>query len=475
MPTMVSDRQGLALTGTTESIEAYDRALDRLVRFQAEVVDETRASMDADPGFVMGRLLSVYLSLMSTDGGDVARARSTLDEAKQASGSRSLQPRERAHLAAAETWVAGDLLGAGRLLDDITVEHPQDLLALAVGHQIDFLSGNALNLRDRIGRALAVWAPDDPRFGFVSGMHAFGLEECNLYDQAREAGYAALDAHAEDVWAIHAVVHTYEMQGRVRDGVRFMRQREADWVTGNFLNVHNSWHYALYLLDAGDAPAALDLYDRAVRHAGSSDVAFELLDASGLLWRLWLDAVDVGGRFRPLADAWAAVLRPGFYPFNDMHAVIAFVGAGDLERARDLVVALEQVVESGDRSTSGWAMTARVGLDVCRGVLHHGEGAYAAAIGDLWGVRARLHEFGGSHAQRDVVERTLIEAAIRSGRFDLASALVSERLAVRERSAYSWTIRRRVLAGTGRSAAAEAAGRRAAEIEAEGREALVNP
>ena len=63
------------MTGAAEALEAYERAIDHLVRFQAEVVDETKAAIEADPGFVMGQVLSIYLSLLSTDGADVARAR----------------------------------------------------------------------------------------------------------------------------------------------------------------------------------------------------------------------------------------------------------------------------------------------------------------------------------------------------------------------------------------------------------------
>jgi len=29
----------------------------------------------------------------------------------------------------------------------------------------------------------------------------------------------------------------------------------------------------------------------------------------------------------------AGALTPGYYPFNDMHAIMAYVGAGDLARA----------------------------------------------------------------------------------------------------------------------------------------------
>ena len=111
-----------------------------------------------------------------------------------------------------------------------------------------------------------------------------------------------------------------------------MRDREADWATGNFLNVHNSWHYALYLLQGGDVPGALAVYDRVLHHDGSQDVALELLDASSLLWRLHLEGETVGDRWRSLAQAWGRQLTPGYYPFNDVHAAMAFIGAGDLER-----------------------------------------------------------------------------------------------------------------------------------------------
>ena len=37
-------------------------------------------------------------------------------------------------------------------------------------------------------------------------------------------------------------------------------------------------------------------------------------------------------------------------------------------------------------------------------------------LAELLPIRTRVHEFGGSHAQRDAVERTLLEAAIRAGR-----------------------------------------------------------
>jgi hypothetical protein len=458
------DQRGLATTGSPEAIAAFDRAMDHLIRFQIEVVEEVAAILASDPSCVMGAVLRAYLSLMSTEGSGVAVAQDALEGLPIET--MDLLPRERAHLEAASRWIAGNLAGAGASLSAISIEHPRDLLALAVGHQLDFFTGNAGSLRDRVGRALYAWRPDDPQLGFVQGMYAFGLEECNLYRLSEEFGQRAVNANADDVWAIHAVVHTHEMQGQIPEGIRFMRARQADWAAGNFLNVHNSWHFALYLLEGGDVAGALDVYDRILHNEESKDAALELLDATALLWRLHLEDTSVGDRWQPLAEAWARSLSPGFYPFNDMHAAMAFVGTGDLVRAHELLSDLEHAIETGDQSTTSWLMTARVGLPVCRSILHFGEGNYRLVVDELLPKLDDFHEFGGSHAQRDAIERTLLESAIRARMYDTALALVSERLGVREASSYAWSKRARVLEDTAHRAESESASARAHSLTA---------
>jgi hypothetical protein len=460
---MAMDGRGLEMTGPAAAVATYDRAIDHLIRFQPEVMDVC-AEVAEEGDCVLAGVLGAYLALMSTEAGAVAGAQQALAAAPVSDGPgfASLLPRERAHLAAARRWAAGDMTGAGALLSEISVRWPRDLMALSVGHQVDFFTGDAVTLRDRIGRALDAWHDDDPQAGFVHGMYAFGLEECNLYGLSADTGQRAVEWNPDDVWGIHAVVHTHEMQGQIPEGIRFLRDREAQWQTGNFLNVHNSWHYALYLLQGNDVPGALAVYDRVLHHSGSQDVALELLDATALLWRLQLEGISAGDRWPPLAQAWARLLEPGFYPFNDMHAIMAFVAVGDLDRAAEVVAALERVAAEGDpaaTATTGWQMTSGVGLPVCRSMLHFGRGRYQLVLDELMPIRTRVHEFGGSHAQRDAVERTLLEAAIRAGRTDLALALVSERLAVRECNTYAWSKRAGLLAAADQAGAATAAAR----------------
>ncbi len=342
-------------------------------------------------------------------------------------------------------------VGAAEQLTALSVEFPRDALALAVGHQLDLFLADALGLRDRIGGALVIWDETDPWFGFLLGMQAFGLEECGLYPRAEAAGMRALELEPSDVWAHHAVMHVYEMQGRFDIGLRFADERRTDWAKGNFFVPHNSWHEAPVHLETDDTAAALAIYDRVLHNAESGDVALEMLDAASLLWRLHLGDHEVGDRWHPLAEAWAGKAEQCWYVFNDMHAAMAFVGAGRLDDAHALVDQLETYLAANpDRSVSNVAMTAEVGLAVCSAIVAFGEDRYGEVTTLLYPIRRIIQRFGGSHAQRDAVARTLLEAAIRNRETALATSLVSERLSVNERSPFNWLQLSRI--GLGRDA-----------------------
>jgi tetratricopeptide (TPR) repeat protein len=448
-----TDAHGNPTSGARDAVERYDTALDRLLRYHPDVVTLTASLMENEPDFGMGQILMGYLCLTSTDTPDLAGAQA----AAAALDGIALNEREAAHRAVIGAWLDGDWHGAARQLDALLIRWPSDLLALLVGHQLDFFTGDAANLRDRVGRSFGAVDPKHPHHGFVRGMYAFGLEESGHYEQAEAHGHAALEINPDDVWATHAVVHTYEMRGLVDTGIHFLRDREKDWAKDNLFTVHNWWHLALYLLEAERPSDSLVIYDTQVHGELSGGVPLEMLDASALLWRLLLDGVDTGGRFSTLADAWAT--RTGdepWYTFNDLHAVMALSGAGRIDDARSVIDRLDRYVTSGGNrdEASNVAMTAEIGLPASRAAVAFVEGRHADVVAELAPIRARFQRFGGSHAQRDVLQRTLLEAAILSGQLNLARALIRERLAARQFSVYALRHQAEVLRRTGDNDAA---------------------
>ena len=129
-------------------------------------------------------------------------------------GRRQRHARECAHRAALDRLARGDWAGAGDMWGEILREHPRDALALQWAHLFDFYRGDAVQLAERVAPLLVDWPEDDPLHPYVLALHAFGLEESARYAEAEAVGRRALAADPRVPWAIHAVAHVMEMQGR---------------------------------------------------------------------------------------------------------------------------------------------------------------------------------------------------------------------------------------------------------------------
>jgi hypothetical protein len=338
------------------------------------------------------------------------------------------------------------------LYGDIAIEYPRDLVALQTAHVCDFYLGDSLMLRDRPAQLLPHWNAEVPGYGYLLGMYAFGLEETANYSRAEDVGRHALDLNARDPWAVHAVQHVFEMQGRVHDGIEWLTATSPNWAD-SALAFHNWWHLALHHLELEDMAAALDLYDRVV-HPKESVVALELVDASQLLWRIALRGIDVGARWQELADCWAKPAEGGFYAFNDVHALMAYAQAGREQPTRQLLATL--AARAGDADPNG-VTTRDIGLPLARAIVALAEGRHAEAVSLLLPIRSRSNRIGGSHAQRDLVQLTCIEAALRGGNGRLARALASERTEQKPASPFNWRLTARALGANGDAAGAKAA------------------
>ena len=408
------DAQGHAVTGATPaSLAAYECALGAVLAWRGGAGVPLDDAIAEAPGFVMAHALQAYRLVCSRDPARVRSAQAVLELA----AALPANEREAAHLAAIASVLADDYDFARETLTDLLRQHPCDVLALHAAHALDYLSGDAERLSSRVAELLPLWSDRLPAYHAVLSMHAFGLVEHGDCEGAEQTALAALALDPLDARAHHAMAHVFEMTDRAEAGARWLRDHLACWAQESVVATHCWWHLALFELDRGRVAEALMIYDQRVRIGltratdiddvtANASVA-DLIDASALLWRLQLRGCDVGTRWRELAEAWSAHTDDAFCSFTDVHAMLALVGARDWHRARRLERSL---AISASLPTRYGKTTRMLGLPACRALLAFGRGDCAQAIGLLAGLPALAHRLGGSHAQRDVLHLTLLQA-----------------------------------------------------------------
>jgi len=437
---MLKDVRGIAVsTSNPPSLDAYEQAAQQMLAFSTAALPTIEGALARDPDFVMGHCLKAALLVGATEKPLEPVLREAVEAGEHhAAGATA---REQLHLAAARAWLERDFARSIDLYGRIAVEYPRDTVAIQTAHIGHFALGQPGMLRDHLAQVLHAWDESVPGYGYMLGMYAFGLEENGDYARAEEVGRRAVALDPADAWASHAVAHVMEMNARLGEGIAWLEEGSRHWAPDNGFAFHNYWHLALYHLDRGDAASALALYDRKIRPA-RSEVVLELVDATALLWRMFLLGHDTGTRLQALADDWRPRLGEGYYAFNDAHAVMAFVAAGREEEAREHLAAVEaSAVAPG---TNG-RVVREVGLPICRAIVAFGRSDHEGCIEALYPVRHAAIRFGGSNAQRDVLSLTLIEAALRAGRTALARALASERVRLRPASPPAWHLTSRAL------------------------------
>src|SRR5215813_1633992 len=302
-----------------------DRALELMLTSRGNPLVEVNRVLADNPEFVFAHCLRAAIIVR----GDHGAARSKLVAKINAVETNCSNPDDsaRRHVSAARAWLEGDQALAVERYGAILIDQPRDILALAVVHAIDFRLGQRRMLRDRVAQVMTEWNETLPGYASVLAMYAFGLEENGQYRRAEEMARRALALDPGHPGAIHVIAHVMEMQGRNREGLKFLAETESAWKDTTGISVHLAWHRALFHLDADDAESALAVYDAQIVNPREADRS-ELADATALLWRLELLNFRVDERWKPLADRWQTQDLTGARPFYVAHAMMALAATG---------------------------------------------------------------------------------------------------------------------------------------------------
>jgi tetratricopeptide (TPR) repeat protein len=414
----LSDRYGLTLSTTSApAARHYQEGMDRLLSYGFGADQSFAAAVAADEGFALGHAGAALFSLFQGDG---ASAKASIERARGLTG--GVTRRERQHVEALAAIAGGESARGLAQIEEHVKEFPRD--ALLVNQ-----AGSTIGLGGRADREAL-------RVGFIEGLaHAYGddwwyqsalgftYHEVGRYEESRRLSERSLAQYQGNANASHNIAHVCYETVDNEGGIAML----SDWLGGYDrrapFHCHLAWHLALFELQCGRPERALAIHERDI--APSSNPRLAMIDGSALLWRFGLYEYQKGPLpWRRLADLATRVTRPGFI-FGDVHAALAYASAGDDAALSTLITGLEAL------HAKGHPIAGTVALPLARGVAAYVAGDYARALGLMESVDGEIHRVGGSHAQWELFEETMVVCLLRLGRLDQAQRLIRRRLGVR--------------------------------------------
>jgi hypothetical protein len=390
-----------------EGFLAYERRAERILE-----------ASQANPDSCMANVYSGMLWMLLEARAAPIRAGKYLKAAERAAPLATR--REQLNVAVLRAWVADDVPLTLRLCDELSDEFPRDLVMVKVHQYLEFNRGNSPAMLKVALKVLDASA----EVSYAHGMAAFGYEQCHLLAEAETAARRALSLRDKEPWAQHALAHVLLTRGHIDEGSQFLEQVANTWTGLNsFMLTHLWWHLALFYISQGrdaDALRAFDQHCWGVAKTYSQDQ----VGAVSLLARLELAGIDVGSRWEDVADHLQARAADTVQPFLTLQYLYGLARAGRPEADELLEVVREFSKIAPGYSRRTWAQVA---LPAAEGLHAYAKCDYPRAWDQLSVAIPRLNEVGGSHAQRDLFEQILLDAALKSGRLMAAQQMLELR------------------------------------------------
>ena len=421
----LKSRNGLTVTtNSPAAADLYQEGLDLVLSQNYGPDAKLEAAIQADEGFAMAHVVQAYVLHLQTN---VPAARAAAEKAVELSAGCSREEQQIARIV--HSFTHGKGTEAIGLVHEHLDEFPTDTLAMRVAQRLYMLGCFGSGVPDFPNHLMAMMRKVAPANGddwAFLGQYAFAHHETNQPEKAMDLATRSLEGNPQNAVASHSVTHSYFEQGDAANGGRWLGDWLDGWDRRASYNTHLSWHLALFELAQGRYSQALELYETHIRPGVQARNLANLQDAASLMWRLQIYSGEEPGKpWDEVRDmALPAAETPG-PAFRDCHAALAFAGAGDAESTQKFVDRVKAQGEKGDD------LSREMVLPIALGAAAFAAGDYDEAADLMGPTYPMLARIGGSHAQREVFEDTLLETYIRAGRYDEAKAMLDERLSRR--------------------------------------------
>jgi hypothetical protein len=416
---MLTDRYGLALTTSSAAArDAYVAGCDcTLSAAYGDALNLTRA-VEADPNLAVAHAALARAKFLVAD---VPAARAAAAKARELAAHAT--PREQSHVDALCLAVEGKPVEALAATRMHLAEYPRDAVVAAPATGVFGLIGfsgrqgrepEQVEFLERLKPHLA----DDWWFQMV---YAFALEEMGRLDEALELIERSMAAFPKSAHGAHIKAHVLYEMGENRSGLDYLDSWLPAYERQGLMHCHISWHVALFSLVLGDVERAWATYRAQVHPGGAWGPALNVAtDGPAFLWR-----AELAGQprrpelWREVKDYVLTSFPKAGVAFVDVHRALACVAAEDPDGLAAVAAELEE------RAATGRSPAGDVVPRIAKGLALYGKGDLAGAIAVLEKVLPETVRIGGSRAQRDLVENTLIAAYLKFGRAADAKRLVT--------------------------------------------------
>ncbi|HEY1260194.1 MAG TPA: hypothetical protein VGF34_13185 [Stellaceae bacterium] len=418
---MLADRFGLPLsTSCTVARDAYVDASERALTFYPGALAAYDRAIAADPDFALAHAGKAQVLLRE---GNIAGARAALVVAKELAV--GLTEREASHIAIFDFSSSGQTEAAIATVHKHLAAWPLDALVISIAANPNGLIGGSgrLGQKHQIAELMDSVAPhygDD--YWFLS-YHAMALSEDGRLAEARPKIERSVALNPKNAHGAHGFAHVCYESGEPDTARAFLLPWLVEYPRDGFFYGHLSWHLSLVEIALGHVAEAQELYRDAIelgRHSGGPQQ--KVSDGCAFLWR-----AELAGYPRDAA-AWRVIYdyarenlpRPGS-GLADLHVILAHAVTGEDAALEARNRQIEQLAAAG-RYPSGSYLPA-----LARGFAAFERRDFAATIEALAPLADQNERIGGSRAQHDLIEFTLLKAYLASRRLEEAKGLMSAR------------------------------------------------
>jgi tetratricopeptide (TPR) repeat protein len=418
---MLTDRYDLPVsTASAAARDAYVQGYDLALTMYPGAVEAFDRALALDPGLALAHTGKAQVLMRE---GKVPAARAAVAAAREMAGRASA--REAGHVRFFDLAVSGQSDAAIAALYPHLADFPRDALMIATATNPNGLIGSSgrIGQKRQIAGLLDSLAPhygDD--YWFLS-YHAIALGEDGRVAEARPKIDRSVRLNRKNAHCAHGMAHVCYESGDGDGGRHFLSSWLAEYPREGAFHGHLSWHLALFELDAGNWTAARQLYREAIapdRHPGGPQQ--KVWDGVAFLWRSELAGHPRDERaWRTLYDYAAGALpRPGA-GLADLHVILADAVLRDDVALDARTRQIEDLAREGRYASGSYVP------ELSRGFVAFERGDYPAAVAALAPLVGQSERVGGSRAQHDLIEFTLLKAYLAADRLEEARRLLSAR------------------------------------------------